>query len=525
MAIRGKQIADNSLDADKLLADSFDATAITNAFATGAWTEAAVDAAFAAAAIDTDRLKEGSGFVKSDGSVAMAAALNMGGTNKVTNLADGSASSDAATYGQLQSVAAGLDPKESVRVATATDLDSNSSISGTPSYNNTGGSSGRGQITATLAVSGTFTVDDVSLANDDRVLIKDESGGLGSAANGIYTVTISGTSLTLDRAADFDADAEVTAGAYMPVEEGAANGDRLFLLTTNDPITIGGGSGTALTFASFGALNLGGTPTTVTPGASAAEGTSNSGARSDHTHDVSTGAPSSDLSASTSNAEGSAASLARSDHSHAISTGAPSGSIDAGDTNTEGSAASLARSDHQHAVSTGAAGTASIGDTAGEGTSTNLARADHTHAISSDDPEDVATAGSEGSAGTFARSDHKHRSPWLRVNDYASPSGATSGNFSNTGQNLTYDPRLGSDILVFVNGVQVRVANSVAEAQGSDAECYFATTGDTDGSQAIAIANVEAGHELYWKGTNAGYQLDTSDVIKFSYLTYDDTDE
>lgn len=77
------------------------------------------------------------------------------------------------------------------------------------------------------------TVDGVTLATGDRILIKDQAT---AAENGIYVVNASGAPT---RATDFDADAEVTAGCVIPVAQGTANGDKLFILTTNDPITVG----------------------------------------------------------------------------------------------------------------------------------------------------------------------------------------------------------------------------------------------------------------------------------------------
>ena len=156
-----------------------------------------------------------------------------------------------ATQTYADSVAQGLDVKDSVVAASEVDLDSNSSISGVATYNNTGGSSGRGQITATLAVSDTFTVDGVNFGSADdgsRILLKAQTN---ADENGIWTTTVSGTSLTLDRAVDFDEDSEVTAGAFTFVEEGTVNADSGWVLTTNDPITIGGASGTNLTFVQF----------------------------------------------------------------------------------------------------------------------------------------------------------------------------------------------------------------------------------------------------------------------------------
>jgi len=100
---------------------------------------------------------------------------------------------DAATKLYVDSTAAGLDFKESCRCATTVT---------TGSYSATGGAAGEGQLTSVAA-----TIDTVSLAEGDRVLIKDHST---AAANGIYVVT--STTTTLDRATDSDSDAEVSAG-------------------------------------------------------------------------------------------------------------------------------------------------------------------------------------------------------------------------------------------------------------------------------------------------------------------------
>ncbi len=170
---------------------------------------------------------------------------------KITNVGTPVADTDAANKMYVDGVVQGLDTKNSVMAASIQDLDSNSSISGTATYNNTGGTSARGQITATLAVSDTFTLDGVtftSAENGSRILLKDQTS---AAQNGIWLTTVSGTSLTLDRATDFDTDTEVTSGAYCFVTEGTVNDNKGYVLTTNDPITIGGASGTNLTFAQF----------------------------------------------------------------------------------------------------------------------------------------------------------------------------------------------------------------------------------------------------------------------------------
>jgi hypothetical protein len=156
---------------------------------------------------------------------------------KITSLADPVNPQDAATKNYVDASATGLDVKASVRAA--------STASVTVTYNATGGTSGRGQLTAMPT-----TLDGVSLAAGNRVLFKDQATG---AQNGIWVVSTlgSGANGIWDRAIDFDQDAEVTAGAFTFVEEGTANADTGWVLTTNNPITIGGASGTALVFAQF----------------------------------------------------------------------------------------------------------------------------------------------------------------------------------------------------------------------------------------------------------------------------------
>lgn len=157
---------------------------------------------------------------------------------KITGLLDGTASTDAATVGQLNAAITGFDFKASVRAASTATV--------TTTYTATGGASSRGQHTAAPN-----TLDGVTLVANDRILLKNQSTG---AQNGIFVVTTVGTGANgvWDRATDFDADAEVTAGAMIPVVEGTTLADTLWMLSTNDPITIGGASGTALTFIRIG---------------------------------------------------------------------------------------------------------------------------------------------------------------------------------------------------------------------------------------------------------------------------------
>lgn len=152
--------------------------------------------------------------IQADGGQAFTADQSMG-SHKITSLTDGSADTDAATVGQMKALVNGLDVKASVRVATTA--------------------------AGTLASSfeNADTVDGVTLATGDRILIKNQATG---SENGVYTVNASGAPT---RATDADASAEVTGGFTVWVNEGTTNGDTQWTLTTNDPITVGT---TALTF-------------------------------------------------------------------------------------------------------------------------------------------------------------------------------------------------------------------------------------------------------------------------------------
>lgn len=174
----------------------------------------------ASAAIATTKLANGADFIQRGGSVAFTAAQSFGGF-KITNLADGTAATDAVTLGQLNSVSAGLDWKASVRVATTAN----------------------GVLAS--AFQNAAVVDGVTLATGDRILLKDQGTG---TENGIYTVNASGSPT---RATDADSNAEVTGGMAVFVEEGTTNADSGWVMTNNGAIVLGT---TALTFTQFSGL-------------------------------------------------------------------------------------------------------------------------------------------------------------------------------------------------------------------------------------------------------------------------------
>lgn len=95
--------------------------------------------------------------------------------------------------------------------------------------------------TGNITLSGAQTIDDISVTDGDRVLVKSQSVG---SENGIYVVAAGAWS----RADDANVSAEVTPGMFVFVEEGTDTGDNGYVLTTDAPITLGS---TALTFTQF----------------------------------------------------------------------------------------------------------------------------------------------------------------------------------------------------------------------------------------------------------------------------------
>ena len=100
----------------------------------------------------------------------------------------------------------------------------------------------------TLSGGAPATVDGVSLALNDRVLVTAQTTG---SENGIYSVTTvgAGSNGTWARSTDADGAGELNAGSITMVTEGTVYADTQWKLTTDDPITIGS---TALTFARNG---------------------------------------------------------------------------------------------------------------------------------------------------------------------------------------------------------------------------------------------------------------------------------
>jgi hypothetical protein len=150
----------------------------------------------------------------------MSGAIAMG-TNKITGLGDPTSAQDAATKNYVDTTVQGIDWKASVKAATTA------------------------AVTLASDLENGDTLDGVTLATGDRVLVKDQATG---SENGIYVVKASGAP---DRSTDADTGAEVTANFAVFVEQGTANADSGFTLTNNGTVTIGT---TALVFTQFTGL-------------------------------------------------------------------------------------------------------------------------------------------------------------------------------------------------------------------------------------------------------------------------------
>ena len=132
---------------------------------------------------------------------APAAAVSLN-SQKITNLADPTADADAANKGYVDVVAQGLDVKDSVKATTTANG------------------------TLASAFANGQTIDGITLATNDRILIKDQST---QTENGIYKVNASGAPTRVDDLAT-GADA---AGAFVFVEQGTVNAENGFVCTSN----------------------------------------------------------------------------------------------------------------------------------------------------------------------------------------------------------------------------------------------------------------------------------------------------
>jgi hypothetical protein len=137
-------------------------------------------------------------------------------SKRITNVATPTGTNDAVNKGYVDAVKQALDIKDSVRAASTENITIADDL-------NVGDS-----------------IDGVTLADGDRVLLKDQTD---ASENGIY---IAGE--TPARSPDAGITGEVTPGMFVFVEEGTINADNGYVVTTDGTITLGT---TDIAFAQF----------------------------------------------------------------------------------------------------------------------------------------------------------------------------------------------------------------------------------------------------------------------------------
>lgn len=219
--IKGKQLKQNSVELDRIELLTAQRMLTTNGAGQVVETAMSGDATLgitggltiSANAINAGKIADGAVTFAKLSSAGISSDLSTSATTTEIARADAAKAYADARYAAAtayaDSVAQGLDVKDSVRAAT----DGNS-------------------ITLATDLEDGDTLDGVLLATGDRVLVKDQST---ASENGIYVVAASGAP---SRAADAD-QGTLTGGAFVFVEEGSANADNGFVCTNNGTPNIG----------------------------------------------------------------------------------------------------------------------------------------------------------------------------------------------------------------------------------------------------------------------------------------------
>lgn len=237
--IKGKQLKQNSVELDRIELLTAQRMLTTNGAGQVVETAMSGDATLgitggltiSANAINAGKIADGAVTFAKLSSAGISSDLSSSATTTEIARADAAKAYADARYAAAtayaDSVAQGLDVKDSVRAAT----DGNS-------------------ITLATDLENGDTLDGVLLATGDRVLVKDQST---ASENGIYVVAASGAP---SRAADAD-QGTLTGGAFVFVEEGTANSDNGFVCTNNGTPNIGTDDIAFAQFSGAGSVSAG----------------------------------------------------------------------------------------------------------------------------------------------------------------------------------------------------------------------------------------------------------------------------
>ena len=172
-------------------------------YAFSALTGSIANSQIGAGSISFDKLADSANICRLDQAETIGAVWSYG-SNLPTASANPSSDNQLARKAYVDQVAQGLDLKGSCKVAT----------------------------TAAITLSGTQTIDGVSVVADDRVLVKNQAS---ASTNGIYLCKAGSWVRSDDMAAGSDG-----AGAFTFIEQGTANGDAGFVCTSDSGAAVVG---------------------------------------------------------------------------------------------------------------------------------------------------------------------------------------------------------------------------------------------------------------------------------------------
>lgn len=341
------------------------------------------------------------------------------------------------------------------------------------------------------------TIDGVTLVAGDRILLKDQTTG---SQNGIYDFVATGSPLV--RSADANENPnvggfnELGAGTFAFIEEGTANQDSGFVLTTNNPITIGTTSLVFVQFSGAGSLTanngLTKTGSNIQLGGALVQNTNITG---NFIFDVTmTGGTTSGL-LQLSN------SIAKIEWNDSAST-----SVSRVQSNNAG--INLLVTDFTTGLITNRLLLSNVVTTVtNNGTNNTMVITD---AISSKGviyaadysanftPESLVTKRYVDGAGSV-----------LTTADKSKVASVTTASGQQLASGITTTPKNGCYVLVFINGIKTEVGNGV-NTKG----VYFADSGTLGTPKAISA--IVAGDVLV-RGTTLGYDTDATDIVEYDY--------